>query len=84
MINIRRTRPCDPGVNYPTYLLKKGIYINSKNRDGETSLHYAIKYGNNEIIKILLANGADINLENCYGVTPKMLLDIYEINSLKK
>lgn len=53
-------------------LLSIGALVNAQNKDGHTPLFAAVNfahvlYGNaqkNEIIKILLNNGADVNLDN--------------------
>ncbi|KFY24409.1 hypothetical protein V493_05248 [Pseudogymnoascus sp. VKM F-4281 (FW-2241)] len=37
--------------------------INAKNASGATALRYAIQCGNNELVRLLLENGADINSE---------------------
>ena len=44
--------------------LNAGADINEKNSDGETALHYAIKYGNINTINYLLENGADVNFKD--------------------
>jgi len=45
-------------------------YLSSKNHaDGMTSLLYASKWGNFEIVKLLVENGADINIQAVNGDT---------------
>ncbi|WOG29821.1 ankyrin repeat domain-containing protein [Endozoicomonas sp. 8E] len=46
------------------------IEINAKDDQGNTSLHYAIQNNDIEMIKILLKNGAGINIQNSLGYTP--------------
>lgn len=52
-------------------LLRRGVNINAKGRDGQSALFYAIKADNKEMIGWLLDNGADANL-----------LDDYKANAL--
>jgi len=42
-------------------LIYNGADINSKNGNGDTSLHYAAEKGRTEIASLLIRNGADIN-----------------------
>lgn len=49
-------------------LFTKGI--NTKNTYGETRLHWAVENGYTEIVKALIAKGADINTKDIYGQTP--------------
>jgi len=52
---------------------------------GLTSLMYAIKIGNEEIIDNLINLGADINEENMYEITPLMYVcDYGNENIIKK
>jgi len=44
------------------FLISVGVDINKKNRNGDTPLYHAIKFGTEEIVDILLSNGADIDL----------------------
>ena len=43
--------------------------VNRQDRDGNTGLVLASYNGRTDIVKILLAAGADINLRNKYGKT---------------
>ena len=53
-------------------LLKYGgtIDINARNTDGETALYRAVQYGHTDVIKSLLAGGADPNIPNKQGRLP--------------
>ena len=55
------------------YLLNMGLNPNLQDINGNTTLHYAVKYGQNRIIKKLLHNGADKNILNKNKVSPAML-----------
>ncbi len=46
---------------------------------GNTSLHYAVKMGNFEIVRILLTYGADRNIKNCNGI---LAMDEFEDQAL--
>lgn len=51
-------------------LLEHGIEVNVCNSNGETALHFAVS--NPESLKLLLANGADINVLDKQGYSPLM------------
>ncbi|XP_065584416.1 putative ankyrin repeat protein RF_0381 [Artemia franciscana] len=45
-------------------LLKYGAYVNSKEKDGMTALHYASRNGDKECVATLLEHGSDIDITN--------------------
>ena len=45
-------------------LLKKGMDVNIQDKDGNTALVIASYNGRADIVKLLLANGADFDLQN--------------------
>jgi ankyrin repeat protein len=47
--------------------LANGVDVDSKGEYNCTPLHYACQEGNIEIVKILLKNGADVNIQNRYS-----------------
>ncbi|KAL6631669.1 ankyrin repeat-containing domain protein [Neocallimastix sp. 'constans'] len=51
-------------INILKLLIPQYVDINNEDKNGDTSLIYAIKYQNYEIIKYLMENGADINIVN--------------------
>ena len=51
-------------------LLKGGENVNGTNAQGNTALHYAVATGNTEMVKLLLAHNADMNVANSKGWTP--------------
>jgi len=55
-------------------LLIKSDYVNVNIKDtlicGDTPLHFAALYGRPKIIKLLLENGADPNIENFWRLKP--------------
>lgn len=51
---------------------KEASIINLKNNDGSTALYIASWKGNLEMIRLLLANKAEINQQNNWGYTPLM------------
>ncbi len=54
-----------------TRLLDAGVDVNAKFRYGATALSYACDRGHLEVVKVLLARGADVNVKDTfYGSTP--------------
>ena len=52
-------------------LIEQGINVNiPDDDDGETPLHKACSFNNVESIKLLLDQGADVNIQHNYGYTP--------------
>jgi ankyrin repeat protein len=52
-------------------LLERGVDVNTKFRYGATALSYAADKGHVEVVKILLAHKADLNVKDTfYGATP--------------
>lgn len=49
------------------FILECGGDINATNANGEVPLHDAVKRGDIEIIKELLTNGADVNVQPFKG-----------------
>ena len=50
-------------------LLAAGPRLNDRDREGNTALMLAAKYGRSDIVKILLDAGADVHLKNTHGET---------------
>jgi hypothetical protein len=52
-------------------LLDDGVDVNTKFRYGVTALSYACDHGQLDVVKVLLARGADVNVKDTfYGATP--------------
>ena len=47
-----------------------GTDVNAKDEDENTPLHRAAYYGHKEIVVLLIAKGADVNVKNDVGYTP--------------
>jgi hypothetical protein len=54
-----------------TKLLDEGVDVNSKFRYGTTALSFAADHGHLEVVKVLVARGADVNVKDTfYNATP--------------
>ncbi len=51
-------------------LIRAGADVNSVDREGNTALHYALRYGSPEDARYLIKKGADYNRPNQEGETP--------------
>jgi ankyrin repeat protein len=67
-------KACEYKQNIDTarFLINKDVNINVKDNDGFTALHLACMNGYTALAKILIDNGADVNIES--NSTPKSLL----------
>lgn len=57
-------------TDHVNMLISHGAHVNEKDKDGNSPLHYACRYGYNEIAKLLLSHGASINEINKNGCSP--------------
>jgi superfamily II DNA or RNA helicase/ankyrin repeat protein len=59
-------------LNLVEFLVQRGADMNLKDRNGDTPLMQACKYGNNsvELVEYLLENGADQQIKNKRNITP--------------
>ncbi len=56
------------------FLIEKGAAVNEINNDKETALHCALRFPKNtEVIKVLIAGGADVNQKDGNGRVPLMI-----------
>ena len=51
-------------------LIDRGVDVSATNKVGATALHYAVRAGNQTMVELLLANGADIEVKDSAGSTP--------------
>jgi ankyrin repeat protein len=53
------------------FFITKGADVNAKDKDGVAALHYAAGRGELSMMKVLIKNGANVNIKNNYiGNTP--------------
>lgn len=52
------------------FLIDRGIDLGAQDRNGQSGLHHAAIGGQLETVKLLLKNGAPLELKNVYGSTP--------------
>jgi ankyrin repeat protein len=57
-------------------LLSRHNDVNAKDRQGETPLHLAVRYGQKPAVEWLLKHGADAKAKNLRGQTPVELLKV--------
>ncbi|MGL9725404.1 MAG: ankyrin repeat domain-containing protein [Wolbachia sp.] len=48
-------------------LIKHNAYIDTRDHNGQMSLHYAIQSGNTEVAKYLIDNGVNLNIKDAYS-----------------
>ncbi|XP_071100193.1 myotrophin-like [Haliotis cracherodii] len=58
-------------------LLAQEKSLGTKEIAGRSPLHFAADYGQTDVVEYLVANGAGINVEDQYGITP-LLSAIFE------
>ena len=56
-----------------TIIYNNTLDVSQKDKYNETMLNYAIKYGNENLIKYLIEYGADVNKEGRWGHTPLII-----------
>jgi ankyrin repeat protein len=49
---------------------KKTEYVNTKNDQGNTALHWAALNGHYEVVEALVKNGADCKIKNNNNISP--------------
>eukprot|EP00123_Amoebidium_parasiticum_P017465 comp23862_c0_seq1/m.41777 comp23862_c0_seq1/g.41777 ORF comp23862_c0_seq1/g.41777 comp23862_c0_seq1/m.41777 type:complete len:235 (-) comp23862_c0_seq1:649-1353(-) len=54
-------------------LQKRGLSVNSTNKDGQTALHVAAFYGKLPLVRDLVAHGAYFDIQDAQGFTPLYL-----------
>eukprot|EP00947_MAST-08B_sp_MAST-8B-sp1_P002350 g2350.t1 len=52
------------------FLVKKGAYVNHRNADGNTAMHFAFHFGYADLAAWLIESGADDTLLNRKGLSP--------------
>ncbi|CAH3150812.1 unnamed protein product [Porites lobata] len=68
-------------INAVTTLVKCGAYVDLKDKDGQTALHYALMYSPHasiEVLNCLIKNEADVNAFTFRYETPLMLASYFE------
>ena len=65
-------------------LLKRGAKVNVTDNYGNTALMHAAKYGQKEVLRVLLENGGDLELRNFGGDTALMMAKNEETSELLK
>lgn len=51
--------------------------MNAKDNSGNTALHVAAESGEEDVAKILIENGADVNFKNDFKETPLHIAAMY-------
>ncbi|XP_067655210.1 myotrophin-like [Haliotis asinina] len=58
-------------------LLAKEKCLSTQQISGRSPIHFAADYGQNEVVELLVDNGAGIDVQDIYGITP-LLSAIFE------
>ena len=61
---MRASRNCEKETEIALLLLDHGANVNAQTKGGSTSLMYACRFGCTEMVKLLMARGADVNIES--------------------
>ena len=62
------------------FLLQNNADVNTSTFAGTTALHLATGYCMDQIVRILIRNGANINLKNVEGDTPfDLMVKVYQL-----
>ena len=64
---------------YVILMIRSGKDIFALDETGTTLLHRAVKWKNEELIKLLIKHGADREIRDCYGLRPINYAVFYEI-----
>lgn len=63
---------CTDTSDIAEYLIKKGLDVNHRSNLGDTPLIVAAQYGAENVVKVLLKNGADATAINEFGLSAEM------------
>jgi ankyrin repeat protein len=69
-------------LNIAEYLIEQGVPINEKDSTGTTALISAVKNGHPEIVQLLLAKGADPNIQEDGGLKATALMQAASSNNV--
>ncbi len=58
-------------------IFEDGVGINTRGKYYETALHWAARYGNYEVVELLVGQGADVNAIDQKDITPLHLAMLY-------
>ena len=70
-------------VDVVVFLLNSGANINFQNSQGDTALHHAVYENKYDIVKLLIAKGADIRKTNKNSETPYQIASRKNYRSIK-
>ena len=62
----------DGDVNVVIDMLRDGVSVDCSDEYGQTALYWAAVNNRIDIVKVLLDSGANVNWQNCFGITPLM------------
>jgi ankyrin repeat protein len=63
-------------------LLERGAVIDTQNIRGDTALHFAIRNRRTQAVQLLLEHGADVNVCDEDGETPRYRIFLRDLYSL--
>lgn len=73
---------CRIDVTVPQALIAKGANVNARNNWGRTPIFSAIERTEGELTDVLLQNGAEVDVRDCFGVTPREMAEKYETSDM--
>lgn len=71
----------DNSVSLLTYILEKGVNVNTQEPSGDTALHMAVRENNEVGVQLLLSHGACVHIPNVQKMRP---LDLAQSDKIKQ
>lgn len=76
--------PNENSLAITEFLIQRGLEINAQDSDGNTPLHLAISPYQKDVVKHLINSGADSEIKNWKGISPKSMVQQNLVNFLRQ